>query len=163
MWCPFFQALVDPGDIVGEPYALNMNARILARLAKGEGDRPVVVMDSLMDWVDDLQHTFGIKSFHLLGKNISKFDYQFLKRMPGWEENYFSHRHLEIGSLFSTPRGILGQSELLAAVAAEAKIEGSPHEALYDARVSLELARRFWDATFGWPAAKLSRNPEETA
>jgi oligoribonuclease (3'-5' exoribonuclease) len=145
MDCQCFQVLVDPGEIVGTPYALNMNARITARLAKGEGDPPIVAMRKLMVWVAGIKDRLGIERFHLIGKGIGKFDYQFLKRIPGWEESYFSHRHLEVGSIFSTPEGISGQSDLLSAVAAEAKIEGSPHEALYDARVSLELARRFWD------------------
>ena len=144
MSCPHFQALVSPGEIVGDPYALNMNARILARLAEGEGVSPFAAMSSLMMWVAGIKDDFGIDRFHLIGKNIGKFDYHFLKRMPGWEERYFSPRHLEIGSLFSTPEGISGQSELHCKVAADAKIEGRPHEALYDARVSLELARRFW-------------------
>jgi len=158
MDCPAFQSIVDPGEIVGEPYALNMNARTMERLARGEGDSLNVVMDRLMDWVDDTQHRFGIARFHLIGKNGGKFDYQFLKRVPGWDEDYFSHRHLEVGSLFSTPGGIDSQSDLYAALAVDAKIEGDPHEALYDARVSLELARRFWQVTSGRVAAELSKD-----
>jgi oligoribonuclease (3'-5' exoribonuclease) len=163
MNCPRFQRIIDPGEIIGTSFALNMNARILACLASGGGHDPRNAMDDLMDWVDDLQRDFGIKQFHLIGKNVGAFDLQFLKRMPGWGEEYFSYRHMEIGSIFSTPEGISGQSELLCAVAADAKIEGSPHEALYDARVSLELARRFWDVACGMGVTKLSRKPEETA
>jgi len=147
MSCPHFQAIVDPGEIVGEPRALVMNARLLERIANGEGDPPGTVMAKLMDWVYIAHRKFSVDRFHLIGKNIGKFDYHFLKRMPGWEEDLFSHRHMEIGSIYSTPEGISGQSDLHAAVAADAKIEGAPHEALYDARVSLELARRFWQST----------------
>ena len=155
MSCPHFQALVDPGEIVGTPYALNMNARIVSRLAKGEGTRPDVVMYRLMCWVEAIRRNFAVRHFHLIGKNIGKFDYQFLKRIPNWREDYFSHRHLEVGSLFSTPGGMDSQSDLYAALAEDAKIEGSPHRALYDARVSLELARRFWHVTAPRPVEPL--------
>ena len=144
MECPHFQAIVDPGEIIGEPHALNMNARLIERLANGEGDLPAVVVSNLMGWVETIQSHTGIDRFHLVGKNVGSFDLQFLKRMPCWDKDYFSYRHLEVGSIYSTPEGISGQSDLHTAVAADAKIEGSPHEALYDARVSLELARRFW-------------------
>ena len=161
MSCPHFQALVDPGEIIGEPYALNMNARLLERLAKEEVDSPAVVMTSLMDWVSDIQHHFDIDRFHLIGKNVGSFDYQFLKRMPCWEEAYFSYRHLEIGSLFSTPGGISGQSDLYA-TRSVGTIKGREHEALYDARVSLELARRFWEATCGGRLQACEKSEETT-
>lgn len=148
MSCPSFQVIVDPGEIIGVPYAINMNSRIIQRLTKGEGEGPREAMHDLMDWVYNIQRRFGVDRFHLIGKSVGKFDYHFLKRMFGWEERYFSHRHLDVGSLFSTPEGISGQSDLCDLVAADAKIEGSPHEALYDARVSLELARRFWRNNF---------------
>jgi len=149
MDCPHFQTLVDPGEIIGDAYALNMNARIIQRLVDGEGGHRVDVMSSLMEWVDYIQHRFGISRFHLIGKNVGAFDLQFLKRIPNWRKGYFSHRHLEIGSLFSTPEGIDSQSDLYTALAEDAKIEGAPHEALFDARVSLELARQFWHLTSG--------------
>ena len=144
MSCPYFEALVDPGEIVGDPYALNMNARIIAYLARGLGSEVKGAMFGLMDWVEGLRRDFGIKQFHLIGKNVGAFDLQFLKRIPGWEENYFSHRHMEVGSAYSTPEGIPSQERLLYSLTADAGIEGNPHEALYDARVSLELARWFW-------------------
>jgi oligoribonuclease (3'-5' exoribonuclease) len=144
MSCPVFHEIIDPGEIVGNPFALNMNARLIERIAKGEGKRLDGVMEKLRVWTEDIRRNFDIDRFHLIGKNVGAFDLQFLKRVPGWCGYRFSHRHLEIGSLFSTPEGIDSQSDLFTAVAADAKIEGSPHEALYDARVSLELARRFW-------------------
>ena len=144
MSCPHFQALVDPGEIIGDPYALVMNTRLLEYIANGEGDLPSVAVSNLMGWLDVIQCDFEVGRFHLIGKNVGSFDLQFLKRMPCWDKDYFSHRHLEVGSLFSTPEGIEGQSVLRASILAGSKIEGEPHEALYDARVSLELARRFW-------------------
>ena len=144
MDCPCFEAIVDPGEIVGDPFALNMNARLIERITRGLGDPPGTVMAKLMDWVSGIKSHTGVDRFHLIGKNIGSFDLQFLERMPEWDADHFSYRHLEVGSLFSTPEGISGQSKLYAELAEDAKIEGSPHEALYDARVSLELARQFW-------------------
>jgi oligoribonuclease (3'-5' exoribonuclease) len=164
MDCPTFEAIVNPGEIVGTPFALNMNARLLRRIANGEGDPPGTVMAKLMDWVHVLhgRRRFGIDRFHLIGKNVGAFDLQFLKRMPGWEKNYFSHRHLEVGSLFSTREGMDSQSDLYAAMAADSNIEGAPHEALYDARVSLELARQFWRMMDDPRRRPSWRNSEET-
>ncbi len=169
MSCPHFHIAMDPGEIVGTAYALNMNARIIKHLAIGKERNPTSAMMLLMNWVRHLRKQLDIEQFHLIGKNVGAFDLQFLKRMPGWEEGYFSYRHMEIGSLFSTPEGISGQSELFDALAADAEIEGSPHEALYDARVSLELARRFWrnslwEALFGTGEAyrQTTEKSEET-
>jgi len=147
MSCPVFHGVVDPGEIFGSALALNMNARLIERIAKGGGDPLGLVMEGLMDWVRDLRNTFGIDYFHLIGKNVGAFDLQFLKRVPGWRGDYFSYRHLEVGSLYSTPEGINSQADLYTALATDAKIEGNPHEALYDARVALELGRRFWRDT----------------
>ncbi len=147
MSCPFFQAIVDPGEIVGDVFALNMNARIIERLANGIGDSLERGMNGLMDWVEKIQRDFGVERFHLIGKNVGAFDLQFLKRTPGWHGDFFSYRHLEIGSIYSTSEGISGQSELFDMRPTGAKIEGNPHEALYDARVSLVLARQFWHYT----------------
>ena len=144
MSCPYFHIAMDPGEIVGTAYALNMNARIIKHLAIGKERNPTSAMMLLMNWVRHLRKQLDIEQFHLIGKNVGAFDLQFLKRIPGWQEDYFSHRHMEVGSVYSTPGGISGQSELLNTIAADAKIEGNPHEALYDARVSLELARQFW-------------------
>jgi len=142
--CPTFHTIVNPGEIVGTSYALNMNARILEHLASGLGWAPATAMVQLMNWVGDLRNRFNIDKFHLIGKNVASFDLQFLKRVHGWNKNYFSHRHLDVGSLYSTPAGIASQDELAEHLIAEAGIEGCPHEALFDARVSLELARRAW-------------------
>jgi len=151
MKCPYFLRLIRHDKIVGEPFALAMNAHLLKRIAEGEGTPPKYAMEHLSrwllahlrisrnKWLADGPH----KHFILLGKNVGSFDLQFLKRLDGWPKLMFKHRSCDVGSIYSTATEFPSQRGLLH-LAEEYNITGNPHEALFDARVSLALARRKW-------------------
>lgn len=138
--CETFEYTIHHDNIKGEPQALAMNHRLLEAIANGRGVRAEYAMRGLANWLQDR----GIPKFHLLGKNVGSFDLQFLEKLPGWPDWLTHYRCLEVGTLFATVEGIAGQEKLGPMVAERLKIPGSPHEALYDARVSLALARQVW-------------------
>jgi len=152
--CEAFAMLVNPGTIVGDPFALVMNIDLLQAIADNDGAAvpTEAAIDFLMDWLVDIRQTYGVDKFHLLGKNVGGFDLQFLKKVRGWRNDFFHYRHLEVGSMYATPEGIDGQGELSENVAHAYEIEGRQHSALYDARVSLALARHKWftDGPLKW-------------
>jgi oligoribonuclease (3'-5' exoribonuclease) len=140
MACRTFEMIINPGHIQGEPRGLAMNARLLEKIADGNGMTHPFAMKSFAQWMRD----YVPSRVHPLGKNVAGFDIQFLQRLPEWPAGHIHYRSLEVGTLYANVNGILGQDELGAAVAKRLEIPGEPHEALYDARVSLALARAAW-------------------
>jgi DNA polymerase III epsilon subunit-like protein len=140
MECDTFEMVINPGHIEGEPRGLSMNQRLLNEIADGNGRRGSDAMRCFSNWLDN-RH---IPKYHLLGKNVGSFDLQFLKRLRGWPGHHIHYRCLEVGSLFATIEGIESQVVICRDLAKKLKIPGKPHEALYDARVSLALARSAW-------------------
>jgi oligoribonuclease (3'-5' exoribonuclease) len=145
--CPTFQSLVSHENISGTPFALEMNQDLIARIADGEGDPLEEVLESLATWVRGLTIEYKVERVHPLGKNVAGFDMPFLNEADQWDilASSFHYRCLDVGSLFATPNGISSQSALLEQVALDEEIPGEPHTALFDARVSLGLARQFWE------------------
>lgn len=140
--CPFWHQEISHEYYVGEAKALLMNKRLLERLfAKECGVRWSTAVLGLKSW---MRSKCPRETLYPLGKNIGSFDWQFLKRLTGFPADEFSYRMLDIGSLYATADGMRGQSELSEQLAREYEIPGKPHEALYDARVSLALARAKW-------------------
>lgn len=106
----FFECLVDNNTIQGEPYALSMNAGILAEIAgRKPAKMPKLKAASialrLRDWL--LQH--GVSEDNrvtIVGKNYCAFDEKFLSRLPGWNIHVrpLCHRRvLDVGSLYFDP------------------------------------------------------------
>ena len=141
--CPSFEMPVKHDRVSGSPYAMVMNSELLARISKGEGMTLAHIGEEFDKWLRGWlpQHPSPVT---LLGKNVGTFDWQFLKRLPGFPVDLISHRFLDVGSLYSTRTGMKSQSSLAADLAEQIGIPGEPHEALYDARVSLALARKKW-------------------
>lgn len=107
--CPQFHAILDQKEIVGQPYALNMNANLLKILAelddlhytkKGSFKRkhnivkPEEVVKKFRKWYwtdvegkDSADFDFfqsKLVRFNVAGKNFGTFDLQFLKELPFW-------------------------------------------------------------------------------
>lgn len=143
MRCPHFHFIVAPyGDIVGSPFALAMNQRLLRTISDGDGWAACNVVTEIDLKLNRWRKRYGIDTFHPLGKNVGGFDMQFLKRLEQWPAHQFSYRCLDVGSMYATLDGISGQSDLIDEIEKGLGIEGEEHQALHDARVSLELARR---------------------
>lgn len=139
--CPFYHAVVSHKFIMGEPYALQMNKSLLEKIARGEGVSTKTVVEGIRCWV---RGRCPNRVLHPLGRNVGSFDWQFLKRLPGFPEKAFGYRMLDINSLYADSDGMHSTTELSNRLAEEFEIEGNPHEALYDARVALALARAKW-------------------
>jgi len=152
MDCPYFRQVVRQTQIVGQPRALYMNARLLEIIANGGGVREQDLNHQLFTW---LAKNLGMPGFDywiarpnstpvitFVGKNVGSFDKLFLKKLPGWPNRMVNYRSLDIGSLYASHERIPSLKDLLPLV--NEKLAGEPHEALYDARAALALARAMW-------------------
>jgi len=143
MECPTFRALIEHDEYRGSAVALAMNHRLLQEIADVGGGTPGSASNKFRLWL--FRHLPKDAKVHLLGKNVGSFDLQFLKRLPYWPVHQIHYRCLDVGSLWATPEGMKSQAELEAILAEDYNIPGEPHEALYDARVSLALAIFKWE------------------
>lgn len=106
----FFDRLVDPGVIVGEPYALAMNADIIAEIAgqkrpKSEIVSPSLLVSRFLLWLKEngLATKDGEK-ITVTGKNYAGFDGPFLSAVNNWKNLIpVHHRVLDPGSLLYVP------------------------------------------------------------
>ena len=147
--CPTFRACVKHDVITGSPRALQMNARLLEEIAEGGGEWKGDACARFREWLEthlpigDLTANY----IHALGKNVGTFDLVFLNKISTWPRWLFHYRSCDVGSMYATQDGIDGQEELGCEIADDLSIPGEPHDALYDALVSLALARDFWQRT----------------
>lgn len=159
--CPTFNMFVDPakgsttgkyngvydvgvydGSIHGEAYSLQMNAWILRAIMSGEYKSVYDVSCAFKEWLCHLIDKNKVPNnyFTPMGINFGAFDWQFLKRMPGFPIKSFKHRALEVGSLYATTDGIPLSHDIFEGIAERHSIEGNAHEALYDAKCTLAAA-----------------------
>lgn len=105
-----FERLISHKRIQGEPYALQMNQKILAELAGVERTHiPIVAASNVGPGLADWLAFHGVTKDNkvtIVGKNYDAFDRQFLNRLPGWKafvEPYVERRTLDVGSLYFSP------------------------------------------------------------
>lgn len=139
---PSFEVLVNPGPVLsGEPYALQMNAGLLRRVADGEGVSPTLAFIELEDWLLDVAGFRKDARGTLAGKNVANFDLRFLRRHPGWRDDLFYHRSLDPGSLYFDPRTderVPSTEECMARAGLSGVVT---HDAVEDARLVVRLLR----------------------
>jgi oligoribonuclease (3'-5' exoribonuclease) len=146
--CTTFRACIKHDVITGTPRALEMNARLLEEIADGGGECEDDMGERFCDWlyahlpVGDLTENY----IHALGKNVGTFDLVFLNKISEWPTHLFHYRSLDVGSMYAMPEGMQSLGTLEKDTAKRFKIPGQPHEALYDALLSLALARNFWSS-----------------
>lgn len=99
---PSFELLVDPGTIVGEPYALAMHAELLKRIAGGEGRPLDEVMEYMLKFAKWELRNEASSEFTVVGKNFG-FDVSFLRKHPLWADMPVSYRYIDIGNQFWRP------------------------------------------------------------
>jgi oligoribonuclease (3'-5' exoribonuclease) len=102
---PAFRALIDPGELIcGEPFALQMNARLLGELydARKSG-RTADLGGNIIDLSGFLERHFGKSPVTIAGKNFGAFDYRFLSRCPQWKLIRHKHRFIDVGSMWWNP------------------------------------------------------------
>lgn len=153
--CPYLHVVIPWKEIIGEPFALAMNASLLEKLASRKNlEASLSSIDSLALLVERFLDQFvpatdvlvkpDRPTFHPVGKNYAGFDRQFLDRVPGWKSKWFSHRSLDIGTRFATCEKIPSTVELMQKYPPPADLPGGLHNALFDARYALYLARLSW-------------------
>lgn len=138
---PTFHCYVLHDLIVGQPYALQMNHRILKAIA----DRVVGcihvynVARTFNNWLN--KYWPCDKSIVSAGKNFAGFDRQFLTRLPKWNIK-FKHRTIDPAMLYWKP----GHDEVPPSTETcmeRANITGTvAHTAVEDAQLVIRLIRR---------------------
>lgn len=105
-----FERLIEHREITGEPYALQMNQKILAELAYVTETHIEIVPEGMLPfeftkWLSQQGVTPSDKAT-IVGKNYDAFDRQFLERMVDWKRlvnPLVERRVLDVGSLFFNP------------------------------------------------------------
>ena len=124
----------------GDPFALQMNAKLLRRLADGEG----IHKNNLRFVVSEFLRDHSLIKPHVVGFNVAPFDLAFLKAA---DIDLFHHRAIELGTLLmSTTDSPLPvtSNEAMKLLGKDRKVA---HTALQDCRDARELylhARRQW-------------------
>lgn len=138
---PYWTCFVKHKEIVGQPYALAMNAWILDYVSGRKPDSPHQIL-AAGDWEKYAciwlnEHNQTGKAITVAGKNVGTFDLQFLSdSMRGM----FKHRVLDPGSMFWTPTDaqVPGFEECLRRADINKIVS---HDALEDARDVIRLIR----------------------
>lgn len=105
---PVFHCYVTHDLIYGEPFALQMNAAILKKLAEGSEKNPgfaFVREDYVSESIASfLRHNgFNTSRVPVAGKNFAGFDRQFLRRLPEGNKLQFNQRVYDPAMLFWRP------------------------------------------------------------
>jgi DNA polymerase III epsilon subunit-like protein len=145
---PYFHCAVRHERLSGSVVALSMNSRLVKRLSdiekgKDDGAIPWVWPSNLGPHFTTWLNSFGLtapRSLTPLGQNVGSFDMPFLRRLANFPDYRFHYRSCEVGSLFATR----SKTPSLSSIAIGFEIPGSPHEALYDARLALAAAMTKW-------------------
>jgi oligoribonuclease len=141
---PTFHAYLDHPVITGDPFALNMNAKIIERIVKKEpgymyipGNSPKLAWD-FKDWLFRNGITGKVCA---AGKNFSSFDQKFLGKLPKFLESVqFLHRSLDPAVLYLRPDDI--EPPNMKKCMERAGIKGEvAHTAVEDAKMVIRLLR----------------------
>jgi oligoribonuclease len=141
--CPTFHCVMAHDRIEGSPGALAMNAGLIQKISEGEGSRLSSAFNKLHMFL--LKHWEEGTKYIPVGNNVGSFDMQFLKEAVGFPTYMFHYRCLDINSLYANEDGVGNHKSIQKDVAERFDIPGKTHQALYDARLALALAReKFW-------------------
>ena len=104
---PTFHCYMLHDEIVGEPYTLWLNSKILKRIAdREEGYKYYEFGEVAITHLRDFLMRNGFKPDNKItigGKNFGAFDLQFLKRLPCWNLIKHRHRFVDPGMLWWNP------------------------------------------------------------
>lgn len=131
-----FRALVDNGEVKGQPYAMAMNSKLLFEIAARKGTKsPYSCLCDLEKWLKMLSPD---GKPYAAGFNVGGFDLQFHLGCTKLA-TLFHHRRIELGSLLAVDGVPMGSKEAAKKYLAKADFE---HTALQDARDAIELYRQ---------------------
>ena len=145
-----FECLIKHSQIIGEPYAIQMNNEIIQELAGvKETHRQILTASQFThhfgQWI--VQNIGTDQKIHPCGKNYGSFDQQFLQKMPGWDalvKPHLDFRSLDVGSLYFSPDDgkILGLPKCLEKIGCPGLVT---HRALDDALAVMTAITRFFN------------------
>ena len=105
---PTFHCYVVHDRIVGQPYALQMNQKILYDIAEMKTPNNFIEPENVgihfYRWLTLNNISFVQRNVLPAGKNFDAFDRQFLNRLPNFSDDIvFTHRSLDPGMLYFDP------------------------------------------------------------
>lgn len=139
------------GLYTGEPYALQMNAKILKRLSSVSA---ADLQNKVVVRADEVAECFRLWLFNMCGwdcksaltpagKNFSSFDKNFLDRLPGWKETVkLNHRALDPAVMYwrpETDERLPGSQECMDRAGFKGAVA---HTAVEDAEMVVRLIRK---------------------
>jgi DNA polymerase III epsilon subunit-like protein len=146
-----FECIIKHERISGNPFALQLNANLIAEIAgTKETHVPIVsvtqAITDLRDFID--ANIEAGEKLTAVGKNFDAFDKQFLNRMPGYEiatKNRIARRVLDVGSLCFRPGDgqVVNLTACLKMLGVDATVQ---HRALDDALDVMTVVTRFFAA-----------------
>jgi len=144
-----FERIISHQRIQGEPYALQMNADLIAEIA-GTKETHVEIrtaVEMIGDFRDFLEKNCEDgEKLTIVGKNYDAFDRQFLARVPGWNnvtKTRLARRVLDVGSLCFCPDDgeVVNLTKCLAKLGVRDDVS---HRALDDALQVMTVVTRFF-------------------
>lgn len=145
-----FERLIEHSRIQGEPYALQLNQKILAELAGVEKTHIQIIKAAelgpqVAQWLR-LEGVNAENKATIVGKNYDAFDRQFLNRVPGWNEfitPLVERRTLDVGSLYFNPEEgkVVNLESCLKTIGVDSTVS---HRALDDALMVATAVSRFF-------------------
>lgn len=148
---PYFQCYLGHRRIEGDPFAIAMNYKIIKQIANGNPTlviHPQEFFHKFMDWLNGFE--LGSERITMGGKNVASFDRQFLKYLPSWNDKLFGHRTIDPTMCYWLPESDLKLPDMKTC-AQRAGIEvdhDQLHDALYDARLVIQLVRSSSEFTY---------------
>lgn len=128
----FFRRVIKWDTLVGSPYALNLNSRLLKEMLQ-QGEHIKYVGEALRDFAEWLGGTER-KGVVAAGKNFASFDKQFLIRhKPFKQQKIFKHRSLDPVNFYTRVEDIEPPSLTTCLERANIKDTEITHNALDDA------------------------------
>lgn len=144
-----FEGLIRHDEIVGQPYALQLNNEILQELAGVKKTHRTIYRNTnaLIAAFDEWTREVGARDekdkIWIVGKNFAAFDDRFLCEHDAWNQVRRYHRILDVGSLLFRPADnkIRDLKECLAILGIDKEIE---HRAIDDALDVATIVSRFF-------------------
>lgn len=148
---PTFRALVNTGDVRGDPVALTMNAELVRELAAAPRTSLDGCLIDLSGFLDEFFPARGEKGrgITIAGKNFGAFDYTFLRRSDAWRLIRHTHRFLDPAALWWDHATDVRLPDL-GECCRRAGVPVRPaHRAVHDCRSVIELIRAALDGRRG--------------
>lgn len=142
---PFFHRYLKWDEVIGNPYAMSMNAEILRKIAAAAPETPMCAPEELGDqfanWLVDQK--LDPKKVTAAGKNFTSFDMQFLYQLPQFQTRVrFKHRAIDPAILYWQPdvdETLPSTAECLKRADLDDHVA---HTAIADAKAVIQLIRR---------------------